>query len=160
MSSDREALSEQSSSVCEGTSYDEVYPLGCGPKEGLTWSLERELSAHSLDEGEEEEYEKKEGEYDGGEEGKYEEGEEQEVEEEEESEEGSQERSDGMVGKVKGSSSRPFILLKICRIRSLAPSMTATNLIAFPSVYRGNLKGVIRGRRRTLTCTMPCLLLD
>ena len=57
MSGDREATSEQSSSICEGTGYDEVYSSGHGPKEGLTQSPERESSAHSLDDEEEEDYE-------------------------------------------------------------------------------------------------------
>ena len=36
MSGDREATSEQSSSVCEGAGYDEVYSSGNGPEEGLS----------------------------------------------------------------------------------------------------------------------------
>ena len=57
MSGDREATSEQSSSICEGVGYDEVYPSGRGPDEGLTWSPEREPSAHSPDDKKEEDYE-------------------------------------------------------------------------------------------------------
>ena len=56
MSGDREATSEQSSSVREGAGYDEVYPLGHEPEEDVTWSPEREPSAHSPAEEEEEEY--------------------------------------------------------------------------------------------------------
>ena len=52
MSGDREATSDQSSSVCEGVSYDEVYSSGHRPGEGLSWSLEREPSAYSPDDGE------------------------------------------------------------------------------------------------------------
>ena len=52
-----EATSEQLSSVCEGVGYDEVYPSGHGPNEGLTWSPEREPSAHSPDDEKEEDYE-------------------------------------------------------------------------------------------------------
>ena len=48
MSGDREATSEQSSSVYDGAGYDEVYPLGYRPEEGSSWSSEREPSAHSL----------------------------------------------------------------------------------------------------------------
>ena len=58
MSGDREATSEQSLSVCKGASYDEIYLSGHEPMKDLTWSLEREPSAHSLI-GEEEEDEKK-----------------------------------------------------------------------------------------------------
>ena len=47
MLGDREATSEQSL-VHEGASYDEVFPLGDGPEEGLSWSSERKLSSHSL----------------------------------------------------------------------------------------------------------------
>lgn len=53
MSGNREVTSEQSSSICEGASYDEVYPSGHGPEEGLSWSLEREPLAHSPDDEEE-----------------------------------------------------------------------------------------------------------
>ena len=56
MSSDREATSEQSSSVREGVSYNKVYLSGCELVEDLTWSLERELSAHYSTK-EDEEYE-------------------------------------------------------------------------------------------------------
>ena len=52
-----EATSEQLSSVYEGVGYDEVYPSGRGPNEGLTWSPEREPSAHSPDDEKEEDYE-------------------------------------------------------------------------------------------------------
>ena len=48
--------------VREGAGYDEVFQLGHEPKEGFSWSSERETSAHSpddegesYDEGEEEE---------------------------------------------------------------------------------------------------------
>ena len=53
--SDREATSELSSSVCEGASYDKVFPSGHKPKEDFPQSLEREPSTQSLsDENEEE----------------------------------------------------------------------------------------------------------
>ena len=48
MSRDREATSEQSLLVCEGVGYDEVFLSSHGPKEGLSWSSEREPSTHSL----------------------------------------------------------------------------------------------------------------
>lgn len=40
MSSDREAMSEQSSLVHECAGYDEVYLSGCEPEEDLIWSPE------------------------------------------------------------------------------------------------------------------------
>ena len=42
----REVTSEQSS-VREGVGYDEVFQIGHEPKESLSWSSERETSAHS-----------------------------------------------------------------------------------------------------------------
>ena len=116
MSGGREATSEQSSLVREGADYNEVYQLGCGPEEGSTQSPKRELSAHSLDDEGEEEYEDDE-------EGKDNEGEEGEGEEEEEIDEKSQEESDGLVGQVDGSSSRPFILHKTWMVNDFYPSM-------------------------------------
>ena len=59
-------------SIREGAGYDEVYSSGCEPIEDLTWSPEREPSAHSPAKEEEEEYE-----------GDEEEGEEKDEEEEE-----------------------------------------------------------------------------
>ena len=53
MLGDSEATSEQSSLVCEGAGYDEVFPLGHGLEEGLSWSSERDLFAHSPVDGEE-----------------------------------------------------------------------------------------------------------
>ena len=41
-------MSEQSS-VREGAGYDEVFQSGHEPEEGLSWSSEREASAHSPD---------------------------------------------------------------------------------------------------------------
>ena len=35
----------ESSLVHEGAGYDEVFLSGHGPEEGLSWSLEREMSA-------------------------------------------------------------------------------------------------------------------
>ena len=78
MSGDNEATGEQSS-VCEGAGYDEVFLLGHGPKEGLSWSSEREPSVYSpVDEkedynreevkerdGDEDEYDEGEGENEG-----------------------------------------------------------------------------------------------
>ena len=79
---------------------------------GLTWSPEREPSAHSPDDGEEKEYE----EDDEGEDNK---GEEVEVGEGEEEEE-----SDELVGQVDGSGSWPFIPPKIWTVNDFYPSMS------------------------------------
>ena len=53
MSGGREVTSEQSSLICEGAGYDQVYPSGCELEEDLTWSPTRESSAYSFVEGEE-----------------------------------------------------------------------------------------------------------
>ena len=45
----REASSEQSL-VREGVGYDEVFQSGHEPDKSFSWSLEREMSAHSPDE--------------------------------------------------------------------------------------------------------------
>ena len=47
MSGDREAAGEQSSSVCKGVGYNELYPSGHEPKKYITLSPKRELSTHS-----------------------------------------------------------------------------------------------------------------
>ena len=104
MSSDSEATSEQLLSVHEGAGYNDIYPLGCGPEKGLTWSLERETSGHSPDDGDEEDYEA-----DGGEDDK--------KEEEEKSDEGSHEESDGR-------GNRPFILPKIWTMNDFYSTMS------------------------------------
>ena len=112
MSSDSEATSEQLLSVHEGAGYNEIYPLGCGPKKVLTWSLEGKMSSHSPDDGDEEDYEA-----DGGEDDKKEDGEEREDEEEEKSDEGSHEESDGR-------GNRPFILPKIWTMNDFYSTMS------------------------------------
>ena len=63
MSGDREAISEQSSSIREG--YDEIYPLGHEPKEDVTWSPERDPSTYSFVKKEEECEESEKGEEEG-----------------------------------------------------------------------------------------------
>ena len=65
------------SSICEGAGYDEVYPSGRKLEEDLTWSPERESSAHSPADGEEYEEDEERG-GDEGKEGKDEEGEDEE----------------------------------------------------------------------------------
>ena len=122
MSSGSEAMSEQSSSVRVGAGYDEVYPLGRGPEEGLTWSLEREPSAHSPNEEEEEDYEA-----DGGEDREeVEEGEggEERKDKEEESDEGGHEESDEPINQTDEMDSRPFILPKIWTVNDFYPTMS------------------------------------
>ena len=86
MSSGSEAMSEQSSSVHEGAGYDDVYPSGHGPKEGLTQSLEREPFAHSPDDEKVEDYEA---------DGREDREEVEEVEEEEEKEDDEKESDEG-----------------------------------------------------------------
>lgn len=49
MLGDREVTSEQLMFIRKGVGYDEVFPSGHGLKDGFSWSIERELSAHSLD---------------------------------------------------------------------------------------------------------------
>ena len=51
MSGGKDATSEQSSLVREGTGYDKVYKLGREPEEDLSCSSTREPSAHSHVEG-------------------------------------------------------------------------------------------------------------
>ena len=107
MLGDREAMSEQSSSVHEGAGYDKVYPLGCEPEQDVTWSLEREPSIHSSIEEEEECEEDEEGEEEGDEE---EEGEEKGEGEEDEKEDDNKGGDKEMVGQVDGDGLRPFLL--------------------------------------------------
>ena len=117
-----EATSEQLSSVCEGVGYDEVYPSGRGPNEGLTWSPEREPSAHSPDDEKEEDYEA-----DGGKNGEdVEEGEggEEREDEEEESDEGGHKESDELIDQTDGIGSKSFILPKIWTVNDFYPTMS------------------------------------
>ena len=112
MSGGREATNEKLLSAHEGVGYDEVYPSRCDPNEDLTWSPTRELSAHSLTEGEEGYKEDKGKEGDEGEEGDEEEGG-GDDDEEDESDEGRKKDNDRSVGWVDSSSTRPFILSSI-----------------------------------------------
>ena len=106
MSGGREATNEKLLSAHEGVGYDEVYPSRRDPNEDLTWSPTRELSAHSLTEGEEGYKEDK------GKEGDEGEGE-GDDDEEDESDEGRKKDNDRSVGWVDNSSTRPFILSSI-----------------------------------------------
>ena len=110
MSSDREAMSEQSSLVHEGASYDEVYPLGHEPMaEDLTWSPKREPFTHFLAEEEKEEEEK----------------DEDECEQEDDDEEGKDHgEGDKAVGEEEDDVHRPFILLLIWTINDFYPTMS------------------------------------
>ena len=60
--SDREAMSELSSSVCENEGYNEVFPSGRKPREDFPRSPEREPSTQSLSDENEEEDERRRGE--------------------------------------------------------------------------------------------------
>ena len=138
MSRDREATSEQSSSVCEGADYDEVYSSGHGSEEGLSWLSERKPSTHSPDdkedfdgEGVEEEDEYDEGkgeneeEYEGeGNEGKGENEEEYEGEGDKGEDEGDGRASEeGSLGSSGDGHTHPFILPVIWMVNDFKPTM-------------------------------------
>ena len=141
MSGDKEATSEQSSSVLERVGYVEVYPSGYRLEEGLSQSSKREPSAHSPND-EEENYdgeeveERKEGEN----EDKYEEGEgdREEKENEEDCEgkddededegEGNERASvEGCSGSPRDGHTHPFILPTLWTVNDFKPMMT-TNI--------------------------------
>lgn len=121
MLSDKEAMSEQSLSVREGEGYDEVYPSRYDPKEDVSWSPEREPSAHSPSEEEEEWYEENEGEEKGDED---EEGEEMGEEENDEEGDGG-EVAEEMVRWADGNGPRPFILPLIWTVNDFYPTMSS-----------------------------------
>ena len=124
-----EATSEQLLLVHEGLGYDEVYPSGRGPKEGLTWSPEREPSTHSPDNEKEEDYEA-----DGGKDGeKVEEGEggEEREDEEEESDEKGKEESNESIDQTNEIDNRPFIPPKIWTVNDFYPTMSQRVFITF-----------------------------
>ena len=120
MSGNREATSEQSSWVHEGAGYDKVYPLGHRPKKGLSWSLEREPSAHSPDD-EKESYDG-EKEWEGGEDE-----ESKDCEGEDDEDEGESDKR-AYVGGSSGSPgdghTRHFILPMIWTVNDFKPMMT------------------------------------
>ena len=91
--------------------YDEFYPSRCELEEDVTWSPERESSAHSPAE---EEYEEDE------------EGEEEGDEEEEEKEEGEREEEEGdeAVGQMDENGPRRFILPLIWTVNDFYPTMS------------------------------------
>ena len=126
MSGDREAMSKQSSSICKGTGYDEVYPLGHVLEEGLSQSSEREPSANSPNDVEES--------YDGEEEGEG--GEDEEHEEDCEGEDDEDEGESNGRAFVGGSSgslgdghTRPFILSMIGTVNDFKLTMMTKFLI-------------------------------
>ena len=126
MSGHNKATSEQLS-VHEGASYDKVFLSGHRPKEGLSWSSEREPSAESPINKEEDFFgdEVKEREGDENDKGEEENKGEFEVEDkdEDESDEGaSVERSSGSPG---DDCTHPFILPKIWTVNDFKPTMTA-----------------------------------
>ena len=117
----REATSEQLS-VREGTGYDEVFQIGHEPQEGLSWSLEREISAHYPDE----EVESCLGE--GGEEEEIDEGEDEGNKGEDDGDEGdADERTlkGGSSGSPRDGHTHPFILPKIWTVNDFLPTMMA-----------------------------------
>ena len=121
MPSDREATSEQSSSIYEGADYNEVYSSRREPLKYLTWSPKRKLSAYSFAEGEDKEYV-----------GDEEEGEDKDDDEEEGEgeEEGNGDvgenhwEGDGAVSEVTGSCHKPFILPLIWTMNNFYPTMS------------------------------------
>ena len=124
--SDRKVTSELLSSVCEGTGYDEIYPLGRELKEDFPRSPKREPSTHSPnDEEEDEEAEEGDEENDKGDE--YDEGDKEEKgdEEDEGGEEDEGDRSKGVeeAGQVDGGA-RPFILPLIWTVDDFNPTMS------------------------------------
>lgn len=162
MSGGKEATSEQSSSVGEGVGYEEVYPSGCGPEEGLSWSPKREPSTQSPNQGEEEGYEGVEGENDEGEDG-----EEREGKEEEENDEGSHEKSDKLTNQSEGKGGRPFILPKIWTMNDFYLTMSQKVFHTLcgrhqipdriPIHLPEKLRDAILVRRQTWACMMLCL---
>jgi len=121
----REATSEQLS-VRKGASYDEVFQSSHEPKEGLSWSLERETLAHSLD---------KEVESCDGEEGDEEEVDECEDDGDKGGKEGEDDKDEGEVdgrtpecgssGSPGDGHTHPFIFLKMWTVNDFKPMMTA-----------------------------------
>ena len=122
MSGGREVTSEQSSLICEGVSYDQVYPLGCELEEDLTWSPARESSAYSFFEGEEGYEEDEEGDVEG-EKGDDEEGG-GDDDKGDESDGGSEKYNGGSVSRVDSSGNRPFILPSIWMVNDFYSTMT------------------------------------
>ena len=128
MSGDNEATGEQSS-VCEGSGYDEVFLLGHGPKEGLSWSSEREPSVYSpVDE--KEDYNREEVKERDGDEDEYDEGEGENEGELKGEDDKDEEESNGGAS-VEGSSGSPgdgytcfFILPGIWTVNDFKSMMT------------------------------------
>ena len=112
-------ISEQSS-IREGAGYDEVYQTGHELKEGHSWSSERETSARSPEEdeedyiGKEDEEERDEGEVEG-----------------DGAMEGDEDDTDdrapeiGSLGNPESGYTHPFILSKIWTVNDFLPMMTA-----------------------------------
>ena len=128
MLGDREATSEQSSSVCEGVGYDEVYSSGHRLEEGLSWLSEREPSAHSLVDEEEdyegEKVEERKGYKDEYDEGKGENEGECKGEDDENEGEGDERASEGgSLGTSGDCYTRPFILPAIWTVNDFKPTM-------------------------------------
>lgn len=105
----------------EEADYNKVYPLSHGPEESLNWSSEREPSAHSPDD-EEEDYNVYRGE--DGEEVKEGEGGEEREDKEEGSNEESHGESDEIFEQIDRRGKRPFILPKIWTVNDFYPTMS------------------------------------
>jgi len=127
MSGDSEVTSEQSLGH-EEAGYDEVFPSGHGLEEGLSWSSDREPSAHSPVDKEEdydgEEVEEREGDKDEFDEG---EGENEGVlEGEDDKDEDESDRGasvEGSSGSPGDGHTRPFILPAIWTVNDFKPTM-------------------------------------
>jgi len=119
----REATSEQLS-VREGVGYDKVFQSSHQPKEGFSWSSERETSAHSPDDevesyGRDGKEERKEGEDEG------DEGEEEGKDDEDEGEIDGRASEEGNSRSPGDGHTCPFILPKIWIVNNFKSKMTA-----------------------------------
>ena len=171
MSGDREVTSKQLSSVREEASYNEVYPSGHRPKEGLSWSSEREPSTHSPVEEEEyydgEEVEEREGDEDEYVEGEWEkEGECEGEDDEDEGEVDERAPEGGSLGSLEDGHTCSFILPAIWIVNDFK-LMTMTNIFKnlrdryqipddIPIRPPSSLKSATLEKSRMSACMTPC----
>ena len=171
MSGDREVTSKQLLSVREEASYNEVYPSGHRPNEGLSWSSEREPSTHSPVEEEEyydgEEVEEREGDEDEYVEGEWEkEGECEGEDDENEGEVDERAPEGGSLGSLKDGHTCSFILLAIWIVNDFKLT-TMTNIFKnlrdryqipddIPIRPPSSLKSATLGKSRMSACIIPC----
>lgn len=130
--SDKEAMSELSSSIREGAGYGEIYPSGCKPEEDFPRSTKRELSAHCLYDDEENNEKEDKGDIEGDE---YDEGDEDEENKEDEEDEGNQSEGVESVGHEDGGA-HPFILLLIWTVNDFYPKITDKVFNTFQDHYQ------------------------